>query len=126
MAMRRAIARRAKAIAIPLAITPLTPSVVVVIFVSPLMVFIVLPFFSPILTVVLFSFLVLSVSSLFFLSVFLLLLLSISLPLLAISLLLPRVPRILGVHLSHVWLGCFFFSFPCILREFSTLSSAGI
>ena len=37
-----------------------------------------------------------------------------------------RVPRILGVHLPHVWLGCFFFSFPCILREFSTLSSAGI
>lgn len=77
MAMRRAIARRAKAIAIPLAITPLTPSVVLVIFVSPLM-------------VVLLSFLVLSVSSLFFLSVFLLLLLSISLPLLAPSLILLR------------------------------------
>ena len=77
MVMRRAIA-----------ITPLTPSVVVIIFVSPLMVFIVLPSFSPIFTVVLLSFLVLSVSSLFFLSVFLLLLLSISL--LALSLLLPR------------------------------------
>ena len=55
------------------------PSVVVIIFVSPLMVFIVLPSFSPIFAVVLLSFLVLSVSSLFFLSVFLLLLLSISL-----------------------------------------------
>ena len=102
VAMRRTIARRAKAIAI----APLTSSVVVIISMSPVIMLVVLPFFSlpPIFAVFLFSLLLLSLSSfllltIFLLSVFLLLLLS-------LSLLLPlRVPRVSRVRLLLAWPG---------------------